>query len=548
MKKTLATLLAVLMLLSLLTACADTNAPAETPADSTTEPTPVEEPAAPAEAPAEEPVETPVEETATVSYPLSEEPVHYTVMANGRILAAAPGLENLNDCLAIKAVSEKTNVFIDWECPADSAMQQQVSLMLVSEDFTDGLIYYPASMGSSLDYLIEEEILLDLKDEIYANCPNYLAVLESDESVMKGAMTDGGHMGAMYKITDRRPECFGGFYVTTKVLEEAGFSANNLPVTYDDFEALLAAGMDDASNAPLYLDGTARNILAAGFDIDLNSGFVHNGDNQLFFSETSESYKEWLTMMSDWCAKGYLDKDFASRQIFFFDNGLLLSGDVAVMPGVFSFSTLYTNQGLSVQPIPYPVKDAADQTRYLAAGTNDERINQDSLMIFTACEKPTLLLQFFDYGYSDEGSITANFGVLGESYDLDENGKPVPRPLPEGQVEQFVNYGSMIPMLSLTWREYIGEPELATLSREIWEENWSYENHKAFGTLTAEESENVSGILNDINTYVEEYTFGILSGTRSLDEWEEYVAYIESLGLADVTDAYQAAHDRYLAR
>ena len=143
---------------------------------------------------------------------------------------------------AVKAVSELTNVFIDWEVPADTAMQQQVSLMLVSEDYTDGLIYYPGMMGSSLDYLIEENILLDLKDEIYANCPNYLGILEGDENVMRGVMTDGDHMGAMYKITDRRPECYGGFYVTTAVLEEAGFSASNLPVTYDDFEALLAAG------------------------------------------------------------------------------------------------------------------------------------------------------------------------------------------------------------------------------------------------------------------------------------------------------------------
>ena len=548
MKKALTLLMALCLLLSCLAGCGSGTTTSEPDAAPDTPAADSKEPVDAADEPSGETPDAaqPDTEPAAVSYPLSENPAHYSVMANGRILASAPGLEDINNCLAVKAVSELTNVFIDWEVPADTAMQQQVSLMLVSEDYTDGLIYYPGMMGSSLDYLIEENILLDLKDEIYANCPNYLGILEGDENVMRGVMTDGDHMGAMYKITDRRPECYGGFYVTTAVLEEAGFSASNLPVTYDDFEALLAAGKDDASNAPLYLDGTARLMLAAGYDV--NTGFVHNGDNRLFFGPTSQNYKDWLTMMAGWAEKGYLDKDFASRNIFFFDSGLLLSGDVVVMPGVFSFSTMYTNQGLAVQPIPYPVKDAANPTRYLAAGTNDERINQDSLMVFTACKNPTLLLQFFDYGYSDEGSITTNFGVLGESYDLDENGTPALRPLPEGQTEQFVNYGSMLPMLSLTWREYTGEPELATLSRQIWEANWSMENHKAFGTLTAGESEATAGKLNDINTYVEEYTFGVISGTRSLDEWDEYVAYIEHRGLAEVTAAYQAAHDRYLAR
>ena len=146
-------------------------------------------------------------------------------------------------------------------------MQEQLNLMIVSEDYTDGLVYYSTSLTGGLDYSIEEEIIIDLKDIIHTSCPNYLARVEADESARRGAYTDGGHMGAMYKMTDRRPECYGGFYVVESVLEEAGFSADSLPRTYEDFELILAAGKDDASNAPLYLDGTSRIMLSVGLDV-----------------------------------------------------------------------------------------------------------------------------------------------------------------------------------------------------------------------------------------------------------------------------------------
>ena len=561
MKKALAILLAALMLLTMMVGCAsepaDTPVTPDTPAadEPSSEPTADEPAEAPADESAEEPAEDtgaaepPVEapaETAEIKYPLTDEPVTYTVFANGLILGSVPDMEDLNQSVAVAKISEITGVNIDWEIPSAAAMQEQLNLMIVSEDYTDGLVYYSTSLTGGLDYSIEEEIIIDLKDIIHTSCPNYLARVEADESARRGAYTDGGHMGAMYKMTDRRPECYGGFYVVESVLEEAGFSADSLPRTYEDFELILAAGKDDASNAPLYLDGTSRIMLSVGLDV--GSGFSHNGDNQLVYGPATDAYKQHLSMLADWYAEGYVDKDFASRSSFYADMGLMMAGEFVVMPGVFGFSTVYTNNGLSVQPIPLPALEAG-APRYLSAGTNDEILNGDCLMIFTSCENPTLLAQHFDYGYSDEGAIIANFGVEGETFEYDENGEIVYINRDPDKMEQWYSYGSMLPFLSLTWREYIGEPELATRSRQIWEENWSYENHKAFGSLTAEEGEQVSSKYSDIQTRANEYTMQAIQGSVNIDEtWDAFVDELYAMGLEEVTATYQAAHDRYLAR
>lgn len=64
-------------------------------------------------------------------------------------------------------------------------------------------------------------------------------------------------------------------------------------------------------------------------------------------------------------------------------------------------------------------------------------------------------------------------------------------------------------------------------------------------SLTEEESETARSPLADIQTYVDENVAKFINGTRSVDEFDDFVADIESMGLADIIDVYQAALGRY---
>lgn len=543
MKRLLSLLLACAMLCALLAACG--TEPAVTPDSPDVSDTPGEpaetpdSPAAPTETPDAAASDEPAA-PAEITYPLVDSPVTFEVIGNGQITSGYPQLDaDLNNVLAVQKVSEVTGVNIQWNMPADTATT--VSLMLVSEDYCDGLMGYTSWLGNSLDYNVEEEIILDLSDMLETYCPNYWNAVHADDETRRAAITDEGRFAAMYKLTDKRPECYLGYYISTPVLEEAGFSATNLPVTYDDFEAILAAGKDDCSNAPLYVD---QSTLMAGFDV--RNGFCHNGDNRLFFGPTSENYKAYLTTLADWNAKGYIEVDFATRVSFFLDSGVFMGREVIAYPSTFGFRSVFEGAGLDITSIPYPKQNAGD-LRYQSGAVNDGIVCGDALVIFSTTKQPELLAQWFDYTYSEEGAIVANLGVQGVSWDFDENGDYVYPLDPEADVN-LLTFNSMMPFRSLTWREYIGEDPARTNDRAVWGADWSYEKHYSQGSLTAKESEAVSGKLNDINTYVSEYTLGVISGTRSLDEWDSYVAYIESQGLAEITAAYQAAHDRYLAR
>ena len=50
----------------------------------------------------------------------------------------------------------------------------------------------------------------------------------------------------------------------------------------------------------------------------------------------------------------------------------------------------------------------------------------------------------------------------------------------------------------------------------------------------------------EIETYMNETVDKFIMGVEPLDKFDDYVAQIESMGLADVLAVYQAAYDRYM--
>ena len=53
--------------------------------------------------------------------------------------------------------------------------------------------------------------------------------------------------------------------------------------------------------------------------------------------------------------------------------------------------------------------------------------------------------------------------------------------------------------------------------------------------------------MTDIETYVDEMVMKFITGRESLDNWDTYVAKVESMGIGKVLDIYQNALDAWNA-
>ncbi len=87
-----------------------------------------------------------------------------------------------------------------------------------------------------------------------------------------------------------------------------------------------------------------------------------------------------------------------------------------------------------------------------------------------------------------------------------------------------------------------------TAAVENWKENDMTKHMLPLISLSADESSLISGKKTDIETYMKEMVYGFIMGSEALDNYDDFVNQLYSLGLQDVLDTTQTAVDRYNER
>ena len=93
------------------------------------------------------------------------------------------------------------------------------------------------------------------------------------------------------------------------------------------------------------------------------------------------------------------------------------------------------------------------------------------------------------------------------------------------------------------------ENEAQLSVKEIWYPENRGIGYTCYGDMTAEESETYAAKAGDIATYLEEYMAKVIAGEEDINAtYDTMIETCFDLGLQEVLDIKQAAHDRYLAR
>ena len=80
----------------------------------------------------------------------------------------------------------------------------------------------------------------------------------------------------------------------------------------------------------------------------------------------------------------------------------------------------------------------------------------------------------------------------------------------------------------------------------MWDTNNDYSYCFPNGvTLNADEKEVYSDLYPEIKSYVEEMTVKFIMGLESFDNYDNFLATLNSLGAQDLVAVYQSAYDRY---
>jgi putative aldouronate transport system substrate-binding protein len=585
LSRLLVLLLVLSLSISLFSGCGSTATEAETPAETTAAETeaassaPAEE-AAPAEtaaaeaqpsedaAPAEE-AAAPVEEPEDTYFPL-EETGHFTYW-----FSYPPMFEGFADgpmdYLMYTESEKRLNVEIEWQAFSILNANEQFMLMIASNDYADAMQNFTSLYSGNVDDAIENEIIIDLTDLVETCAPDYNAARTASVTREKSSLTSSGAQAVMFGFnsTEGRTPAFGPV-IRQDWLDELGLDT---PVTVDDYHTVLTAFKNEMGATGAYAlcaDGTnTPGRLGTAYGVAVPTNNDSNGyyqiDGQLTFGPIQDGFRQMLETLHQWYSEGLISQNFVSDTNSLMsgspDNTRIASGEVGIFTANAKNFANYEEMigdGAEIQGIER-VRLTEDQELHLGQEMDTAASNM-GISVSAQAPDPELIVRYFNYFFTEEGSILANYGIEGETFNYNEKGDAVFTDLvlnnPDGMSVDVAMclYGggstSGPYVVDHTKYVYIYD-EKQTLAGERWVANCdgAYDLPNTLSSMmTADESEEFYSYYNDIMTVFSENVLKFITGDRSLDEFDDYVAQIEAIGIDKCTAIAQTAYDRYMAQ
>jgi putative aldouronate transport system substrate-binding protein len=551
-KKVIALLISLLLVIGLFVGCAKDGTDDTSPTPIASEPAETETETGSTDEPAEEP---------GITFPL-DEPIAFRIW-NGPMSVTA-GMNSPNDSFAYKEAEKRTNVHIEWDQPASGSENEQFNLIVTSGDLPDSFMsgYY---IGG-LDKYINEEVIIDLMPYLEDYGKNFLAIANITEDTWKRNVTDMGRMPGFYNLSKEIEPTWMGPQVREDWLKEMGLQS---PVTYDDWYEMLTRARDEKGVPKGYGLASADGLddaLLAGFNM-INGFYAKDG--QVKFGPYEPELLDYLTMLNEWYDEGLIDPDFGTYAGWAYTSEAptkMLNNEYMAFRGFWTTIDLHGYQAAEENPnfqlvaVPAPMHAAGDTRKLTMYSIPDSRVGTNVNTITVSCGNVPVLVSWYDYFYSDEGEILADYGVEDLSFKFGDDGKPAfteivtnnPDGLSQNDALFLYTIGSFHSR-QYDWARQI-TPTMSTYGRTagaIWDSNWDqnagYQSMLGV-TLNDDEAAEYSRLFTDIQTYVTEAAVQFINGSRPLSEFDSYLERLKSMEIERCIELYQVAYGRYMNR
>ena len=548
MKKILALILALAMILSL-AAC---GKPAEQP--------PVEtQPATPDTQPVETEPEVQEPQKNVDRYPLQSDKT-FDVVSGSDIFG------DDGETVITQAMQKATGVDIDWSFMT----AEQVQLALTGKDLPDAIFQYASLLDKATmyeygqgGYFVNFMDYLDIM-------PNFSAVIEANPDALKVVQNEDGSVYCLPTLTVTSTGFNNLLYYRTDMMKAAGWE--KAPATTDEFiQFVTDLQAHYGANDPEFIAVNAYAANRMGWSTKRIMSYFFPSFGELLLTEltvdsqgnvvlgaATEQYKHLLEFMNELWNSGAFNTNIYSQEAT--ASQALAAGDhVAIVTD----HNGHTPEGYANMSILAPLtsKYYTTQHWYKSPSCSWGRINA----ISAQCEDIETMVKWFDAWYAPatdplnaEGTlyaITPWLGEIGVDHALDEATGIYTELEHEGiemgkflasesfQIALFSGYeGGLFPFSSAPTNG-VGVKGQGTINN-LWPYAETPFDLNSL-VLTEDESDTYNDAWTDINAYITESTAKFITGEADIAaEWDNYIAELESMGLQDVIDVYQAAYDR----
>ncbi len=504
-----------------------------------------------------------------VSYPVEDTDQTLTVWME---YWASDAAASANETAWAKNWQEMTGIQVEFIQPTEGSSSEEFSTMIASGSLPDIIVWEWTTNYTGGPAAAEAEGVLTLLDEYIqpdGAAADLWQYLQDNPAVDREVKNDEGHYYCFPFIRgDKYLQCTTGPMYRADLLEKAGYTG---PLeTLDDWEQALTALKEYGIEKPMVMQsmeyllrfmGSAYGI-RAGMYVDDETGTIHNG-------YTEEAFKELMLKVNDWVDKGLLDADILTcdkntvMSYILNDQAAVTIGAGGSLLGTMIESVAAApeayNPDFEMATASFPVMERSDTVLY-GGGSYDYATTSNASAVITAdCENPELAAKFLNYCYSQAGHYMINYGKEGEAYTMVDGVPTYTDEImhnPNGwSVSTAMTYhglangcGPFVQDANYIFQYYQTEEQ----KQALLDWNDGNESQKTLVppiTLSEEESMQYSILTAQVNTFVSENTAKFFTGVLDIEaEWDSYVEQLDSIGMSEMIEIYQAALDRYNER
>ena len=502
----------------------------------------------------------------------------FPILAEGEeltlsIMGPNMGFSEWKDMAALKDYIKKTGIDATYVTPPDADFTTKLNLAFAADDLTDiilGAGSNALTAAMEIDYG-SQGILMALEDYITPEImPNFYKLAEEDPNILKSITTPDGHIYSLPMVSRNATAVWyqGPMWYNGEWLDNLG--VKELPKTTDELYDLLVRFRDEDPNgngkkdeiplSDVEMNGS-RPWLMAAFGVKIKG--IQEDDGVVSYTPMSDNYKAYLEYMNKLFSEGLLDKEVYSQ-----------SGDqknakgqqnrIGFFPDWFSFFTTGRGEsGALGDPMIQPLTSPESPEAVVPA---NPRMARGGFAITHKNPSIEASLRWVDYFYSAEGDVYIEQGPEGEMWEYQTNkaGEKVrvyTDKVDKNDPEAFRRtitpfYGITGPNVVI---DKVGDMNIRQNADE--EPDAAFQDWVAKETeekiagvaevpfpllyLTKEENDKVLASATDLTTYTEEMEAKFITGVTSFDEWDKYIETIESMGVKEYVEVYQAAYDRW---
>ena len=469
-----------------------------------------------------------------------------------------------NDEWFWQTLENYTNVHIEWEISPIAGYDEVINTRLAAGvDLSDIMMNNGVRATQNAG---DNGIYIDLMpywDSCFTNTKNYFDSVGQD--ILPFVTNPNGKVYALPN-TMNPVEGHITFMYNTEWMEELGAE---VPTTLDEFTDLMhkmqAAGDLNHNGYPDEICLTSSNVttlmsvLGNAFNLEQYEGWdaFDADENGVVHDEyTSENMKACLTYLNQLYKEGILDKEVSYMSAD--DMGEKIANDrVGCFVYYSGFAVSYgmlTSRGQAD-----PMAECYTLGLPLASEWNNNEgyfvrrtlaFGNTGASITNTCSNPELAAKWLDTLYADPNILWARvYGKEGETYQYDENGNVAliatgpngewdPFYLGVGQITlPFIQTTEELCLESRSW--YLEEYD------KMRESKWISASVPKTNIFTEEEAELRDEVNSETSSYWMEWRDKFITGLADIDsEWDTFVASINGIGMAQMTEVWQMVYDR----